>query len=310
MNTLLVVPKYLALALFALSVIFVHMRGRVRLPFLRQLFNHSSLFAPYNALMYLFSAVGTRPLLDSRDFPELATIEQNWLTIRDEALQLYDEGHMRAALHNNDIGFNSFFKRGWKRFYLKWYDQPLPSATRLCPKTVALLRSVPSINGAMFALLSPASRLNPHRDPYAGSLRYHLGLVTPNSDACFIAVDGVRHAWRDGVGVVFDETYVHYVENNTDQTRIILLCDVQRPLRTRFMSAVNRWMSEHIIKASATQNMENEPVGLLNRFYGNVYHPFASRINSAVRWLKHTNRPAYYALKYVLVIALVYVIFV
>jgi beta-hydroxylase len=33
----------------------------------------------------------------------------------------------------------------------------------------------------MFALLPGGSHLNPHRDPFGGSLRYHLGLSTPNS---------------------------------------------------------------------------------------------------------------------------------
>ena len=133
--------------------------------------------------MYLFSAVPSRPLLTEQEFPELAPLSANWQMMRDEALKLHDEGYIRAALNNNDIGFNSFFKRGWKRFYLKWYDQPLPSAQALCPRTVALLNEHPAVKGAMFALLDPRSHLNPHRDPFAGSLRYHLGLVTPNSDS-------------------------------------------------------------------------------------------------------------------------------
>src|SRR3954468_19007251 len=133
-------PKYWILAAFLASVLYVHLRGRVRFSFVRQLFNHSSLLAPYNALMYLFSAVPRKPLLTEQDFPELKPLSANWQMMREEALKLNDEGYIRAALHNNDIGFNSFFKRGWKRFYLKWYDQPLPSAESLCPQTVALLK--------------------------------------------------------------------------------------------------------------------------------------------------------------------------
>ena len=147
--------KYLVLGAFLLSVLYVHLRGRVRFSFVRQLFNHSSLLAPYNALMYLFSAVASKPLLSEREFPELAPLSQNWRMMRDEAFKLRDEGYIREALHNNDIGFNSFFKRGWKRFYLKWYDQPLPSAQALCPRTVELLKSIPAVKGAMFALLDP-----------------------------------------------------------------------------------------------------------------------------------------------------------
>lgn len=309
MYTVLLGPKYIVLYVFVLSALYVHFRGRVRFKFLRQLFNHSSLLAPYNALMYLFSAVPPRPILDVQRFPELAKLAENWETIRDEARRLFDDGYIREALNNNDIGFNSFFKRGWKRFYLKWYDQPLPSARALCPKSVALLESVPIVNGAMIALLSPRSRLNPHRDPYAGSLRYHLGLVTPNSEACFISVDGQRCFWRNGEALMFDETYIHFVENNTDETRLILLCDVQRPLRTRLMSAVNRWVSRHIIKASATQNVETEPVGLLNRFYAYVYHPVAARVNSAARRLKQANRTAYKIVQFAIVAGLLFLIF-
>jgi beta-hydroxylase len=309
MYRVLLGPKYLILYVFLLSALYVHCRGRVRFTFLRQLFNHSSLLAPYNALMYLFSAISPRPILDVRAMPELARLAENWETFRDEAQRLFDEGYIREALKNNDIGFNSFFKRGWKRFYLKWYDEPLPSARALCPKSVALLESVPAVNGAMIALLSPRSHLNPHRDPYAGSLRYHLGLVTPNSEACYISVDGERYFWRDGEALMFDETFIHSVENNTDETRLILLCDVQRPLRTRLMTVVNRWVSRHIIKASATQNIETEPVGLLNRFYAGVYHPFAARVNSAARRLKRANRTAYRFAQFAIVLGLLYLIF-
>jgi beta-hydroxylase len=309
MDTVLFGPKYIILYLFVLSALYVHLRGRVRFKFLRQLFNHSSLLAPYNALMYLFSAVPARPILDAREIPEVAKLAENWEIFRDEAQRLFDEGYIREALKNNDIGFNSFFKRGWKRFYLKWYDEPLPSARALCPKSVALLESVPAVNGAMIALLSPRSHLNPHRDPYAGSLRYHLGLVTPNSEACYISVDGQHYFWRNGEALIFDETYIHSVENNTDETRIILLCDVQRPLRTRFIAAMNRWVSRHIIKASATQNIETEPVGLLNRFYSHVYHPVAERINSAARRLKRANRTLYRLAQFAIVAAILFLIF-
>ncbi|MDI5754591.1 Tar ligand binding domain-containing protein, partial [Salmonella enterica subsp. enterica serovar Montevideo] len=40
---------------------------------------------------------------------------------------------------NNDAGFNTFFKRGWKRFYLKWYSDAHPSAETLCPITTKLV---------------------------------------------------------------------------------------------------------------------------------------------------------------------------
>ena len=171
-------PQLLLLYWLTASMLAVHFRGRVRLGFFRQLTDHSTILSPYNTLMYLFSAVPNRPFIPTARFPELAKLRDNWQTIRTEALQLFDDGHIKVAEKYNDMGFNSFFRTGWKRFYLKWYDDPLPSAERLCPKTVELLKTIPNIKGAMFATLSPGSRLVTHRDPYAGSLRYHLGLVT------------------------------------------------------------------------------------------------------------------------------------
>ncbi len=262
------------LLLFVLCVLLVHLRGRVRLRFDRQLVDHSAIFAPYNLLMYAFSAVPARPILERRGFPQLDLLQANWQTIREEALSLFDEGHIRAAQRSNDASFDSFFRQGWKRFYLKWYGEPLASAEALCPKTVALLQSIPSIKAAMFATLAPNSKLNRHRDPFAGSLRYHLGLITPNSRDCRIFVDGEEHAWGDGKDVVFDETYVHWVENKTDQTRVILFADVERPLRTRWMRAVNRRVSAFMGRITASPNTESpeEKTGFVNRLFALSQH--------------------------------------
>ena len=287
----------LLLLLFAGCVLLVHLRGRARLRFDRQLVDHSAIFAPYNLLMYAFSAVPARPILDRRGFPQLDLLQANWQTIRTEAMHLFDEGYIRAAEKHNDASFNSFFKQGWKRFYLKWYGEPLASAEALCPNTVALLKSIPSIKAAMFATLAPHSKLNPHRDPFAGSLRYHLGLITPNSRDCRIFVDGEEHAWGDGKDVVFDETYVHWVENNTDQTRVILFADVERPLRSRWMGALNQRVGAFMGKITASPNSDadSEKVGFVNRMFAlnqrsrERNRAFKRRHPKLFRWLKYAG---------------------
>ena len=297
-------PKFITLYVFILAAVFVHFRGRVRHRFTRQLTDHSTILAPLNALLYAFSAVPNKPLLEIRQFPELSLLRENWQTIRDEGLQLFDEGYIRAASSYNDLGFNSFFRTGWKRFYLKWYDNPLPSARRLCPKTVALVQSIPTIHGAMFAVLPPGGRLVAHRDPYAGSLRYHLGLITPNADTCKIFIDGEPYYWKDGEDVLFDETYIHYAENKSDVSRLILFCDVERPMKVGLMTRFNRFMASTLVRASKTQNVEGEPVGVLNRAFGYVY-----RIRLVGKWLKSKSHFAYYVVKYALIGALFYWIF-
>jgi len=293
----LVAPQFLVLYAFAASVAAIHFRGRVR-PSIRRELTHAAIFAaPYNVLMYLFSAVPNKPVLPVATVPELKQLKDNWEVIREEALALFDEGRIKAADRHNDWGFASFFRSGWKRFYLKWYEDPLPSAQRMCPRTVALLESIPCIKGAMFATLSPGARLPQHRDPFAGSLRYHLGLVTPTHPGkCRIVIDGTSYSWRDGEDLLFDETFVHYAENTTDQARIILFCDVERPLRTRAMSAMNRWVSNKVIKETTTENEAGERVGFLNKAFG-----WAHQLRLMGERLKARNQPAYYALVYSLV---------
>jgi beta-hydroxylase len=298
-------PQFIGFYVLAASTVYVHFRGRERLRPGRQLGDHSTYLAPYNVLMYAGSAVPNQPVIPLEQFPELAKLSDNWQTIRDEATRLFDEGFIRAAANNNDWGFYSFFKSGWKRFYLKWYDDFLPSARSLCPQTVEILNSIPSVHGAMFAMLPPGGKLGAHRDPFAGSLRYHLGLVTPNSDKCRILVDGVPCVWRDGEAFMFDETFIHSAENKTDVNRIILFCDVERPMKYGFMTAINRWVSHHIVKASATQNVDGEHVGVLNRFFGSIYG-----IHKASRRLKKWNRKVYYTLKYTVTFAVLGLIFV
>jgi beta-hydroxylase len=296
----LLAPKFIVLYVFVASALYVHLRGRVRHKLTKQLADHSTIMAPYNTLMYLFSAVPARPILDPRSLPELDVLRDNWRTIRDEALSLLGEGHIRAATGHNDLGFNSFFKNGWKRFYVKWYGEPLPSAHALCPRTVALLETIPSVKAAMFALLPPGSKLNPHRDPFAGSLRYHLGLITPNSDECLIFVDGQPDSWRDGEDIVFDETFVHWAENKTDQTRVILFCDVERPLRTALMRAINRVVSRVLGQATATQNVETEHVGAVNRLYA-----FSHRLGERKKAFKRRHPLGYKLARYALILLVV-----
>ena len=285
------------------SVLYTHFRGRERLSLRRQVTDHSTFLAPYNVLIDFFSSVPRRPILDRADFPALDVLRDNWRLIRDEAVALYEAGHVRASDRHDDLGFNSFFRKGWKRFYLKWYGAPPPSARQLCPRTVELIESIPSVHGAMFALIEPRRQVGDHRDPFAGSIRYHLGLMTPNSDDCRIFIDGHRYAWRDGEDLVFDETYVHRFENLTDQPRIILFCDVERPIANPVVRGLNRWVIRNVVGMTASKNVEGERVGLANRVFESIY-----RARPALKAFKRRNRTLYYALKFGSLAVLLYAV--
>ncbi len=292
--------KWLIPGIWLAAILYGHLRGRVRLPFIRQLLDHSALLAPINALMVLNSRVPTTPYISSDQLPDLKVLDQNWEMIRDEALNLAAMQRIKAAEKHDDIGFNSFFKYGWKRFYLKWYDARHPSAEQLCPKTVALLKQLPTVKAAMFAELPPGGKLNPHRDPYAGSMRYHLGLSTPNDDRCHIVVDGETYSWRDGQSVVFDETYIHSARNDSEANRIILFCDIERPMRWRWAGALNRWFGKAVMSAASSPNDGGDQTGAINRL---THLHF--RIDQKRRAFKKWNKNVYKATKWGLILLVV-----
>ena len=147
--------KYLVFALFVLAAVYVHLRGRVRLRPWRQMTDHSTFLAPVNVVMYACSRVRAKPYAPLEAFPELAPLREHWQDIRDEAIALREAQRIRASERYDDVGFNSFFRRGWKRFYLKWYDEAHPSARALCPRTTEILHAIPNVKAAMFAELPP-----------------------------------------------------------------------------------------------------------------------------------------------------------
>ena len=296
--------RYWVLAIFIASALYAHFRGRVRFKLARALTDFTVLISPINAVMYLFSRAPATPYLNTAEFPELKLLRDNWQVIREEALKLNDEGFIKAASGYNDIGFNSFFKTGWKRFYLKWYDRDMASANALCPRTVELLKQIPGVKAAMFASLPPGAKLVRHRDPYAGSLRYHLGLTTPNDPGCYIEVDGQRYHWKDGEDVMFDETFIHYAENTTTHQRVILFCDVERPVHFAPIRWLNRAFGKLVMTSAATQNLESEPIGGLNKFF---YHAYKVRL--VFKAFKARSRLGYYVVKWALILGILAAIF-
>lgn len=280
-------------------------RGRRRYAGFGQYLRKSwPVFAPFNCVLYMATRrFARRPVIDAGYLDGLAVLRAHWPRIRDEALALYASGELDATSRPgsagyHDLGFRTFYKRGWKKFYLTWYGAPHRSAQRLCPQTLQLLAQVPGIRGAMFSVLPPGAELTLHADPLASSLRYHLGLSTPNDDRCFINVDGQALSWRDGEDFVFDETYPHYARNDADRLRLILMCDVERPMNAAGR-AFNRLYAQ-LARALAVPNTAEDRRGVLTGVFAAV-----APWREAGLALKARNRGLYQLLKYVLNMALV-----
>lgn len=190
------------------------------------------LLTPVERFIGSRSLVGDATFFDESQFPWIAHIERNVSVIKDELTALLAD---REALPNfQDISKDQVAitnDEHWKTYFLYGYGFRADLGVEQCPRTAALMREIPGMTTAMFSILSPRKHINPHRGPYKGVLRYHLGLVVPNdAEACRIRVgEDVRH-WEEGKSLVFDDTFNHEVWNDTDQVRVVLFVDVLRPL--------------------------------------------------------------------------------
>ena len=102
-----------------------------------------------------------------------------------------------------------------------------PLASRF-PQTVAALGAVPGLLVALWSVLDPGTDLPAHEGPNAGVLRYHFGVVS-NPDAALM-VAGTTVPYREGRGILFDDTATHAAWNRGDAARVTIMCELLRPL--------------------------------------------------------------------------------
>lgn len=181
------------------------------------------------------SRVPERPVYDSQLFPWTRLLEANWKTIRDElgrVLRLRDDLPRLYEISPDNYRVSS--DNRWKTFALRGFGYWAALGRQLCPETTQLLARVPRLESAFFSVLDPGARIPLHRGIPKGLLRCHLGLVVPEQrERCQMILDGVPHSWQEGRTLVFDDTYYHEVHNDTDQERIVLLLDFERPMHWR-----------------------------------------------------------------------------
>ncbi|HMK79572.1 MAG TPA: aspartyl/asparaginyl beta-hydroxylase domain-containing protein [Xanthobacteraceae bacterium] len=282
------------LAAYVGSFAYLYVRCHDHLPLHKYLSNHVLLFAPLNFVFTFFTTGRQASVFAPSTVPGLDKLRASYPVIREEAKVLLDAGVFQRPPAVDEPGYNTFEKGGWRLYPLKWYTEKCaPSAVRTCPRTCAVLDSIPTIRSAMFTVLPPGGRLGRHHDPVASSLRYHLGLLTPNSDKCALMLDGVQHVWRDGEELLFDQTYLHSAVNNTDTVRVILFCDVEK---TQLLIPVKQLADalNYALVAKFTGADEKGKLSWISSIYKPIY-----RVRSFVKEeIKPRSKLAYNVIKY------------
>ena len=177
--------------------------------------------------------LGTPYVYDTAAFPWAASIESEWRVVRGEL----DRVMMRKAELPNvqEIAADAASlsqDADWKVFPLIAYGLRSDPNIALCPETWRIVQKIPGLRTAMFSILEPGKRLRPHRGPYNGVLRLHLGLLIPEPrDRMAIRVGPEHRHWAEGRALIFDDAYEHEAWNETGQVRVVLFVDFERPMR-------------------------------------------------------------------------------
>ncbi|MFF2079209.1 aspartyl/asparaginyl beta-hydroxylase domain-containing protein [Kitasatospora sp. NPDC058162] len=130
--------------------------------------------------------------------------------------------------------------KDWRLYYAYVLGVPNEAARKDTPTLLEFAEKTPGVVSAMVSVLEPGVNLDPHAGPYAGILRYHLCISTPEKNPPRIRVDQEYYTWKAGESIVLDDTFEHEVRNEADEPRVVIIIDFRRPLGP-LADSVNRW---------------------------------------------------------------------
>jgi aspartyl/asparaginyl beta-hydroxylase (cupin superfamily) len=192
------------------------------------------------------STVANPPIYDNSVFPWARDIEREWQTIRGELEHVLARKNDLPGFHEISADVSTISSdRGWKTFLLCGYGFRSDANIKACPETWRICRKIPGLITVMYSILEPGKHLPPHRGPYNGVLRLHLGLIVPEPrERLGIRVGNQLYRWREGEAVIFDDAYEHEAWNRTEKTRVVLFVDFVKP--TRQPARLLNWLLLHL----------------------------------------------------------------
>lgn len=182
------------------------------------------------------SRIGDKPVFNADDiarhFPWVADIEAHWQEIRDEAAVVLQDLDAVPPLASISPDHRRIAPAGrWRSYFLIGYRYRDPANCAACPRTAALISKIPGLNSAFFSILVPGTHIPPHTGVSKAFLTCHLGIQVPReAGQCRMRVVEEWVGWQEGRALVFDDTFNHEVRNDSEETRIVLLLQVRRPV--------------------------------------------------------------------------------
>ncbi len=159
-------------------------------------------------------------------FPVLAELKKSHDKIKADLNYLLSHHEEIPALHEVHPRDLYVPGRAWRTFLLKIWGHEIKENTAAVPDTYEAISRIPGVHTALFSILAGGAEIEPHRGSAAGVIRFHYPLIVPTEpEKCWIEIGGHHFFWQEGEPLVFDDTREHWVKNQTDQTRVVLIID-------------------------------------------------------------------------------------
>jgi aspartyl/asparaginyl beta-hydroxylase (cupin superfamily) len=185
------------------------------------------------------------------DFPWLATLEAATPLVRAEFERVFaeDQASLQPYIAYPDgVPLDQWRElnrsRRWSAYFL-WRDgKPVDENIARCPRTAALLETLPmhDVAGhaptAFFSILDAGAHIPAHTGATNSRVIVHLPLVLPGQ--CRFRVGSTTREWRMNEAWVFDDTIEHEAWNDSAYPRAVLIFDVWNPFLTNDERAVIR----------------------------------------------------------------------
>ncbi len=178
------------------------------------------------------SLVDNKPFAETSEFPHLLEIEKNWEKILEEVQVILQHREAIPGFQEVSPDQHKLAKDGnWRTFFLYGFGIPFAKNSRQAPYTTEVIQNAEKLQSSWFSILAPRYHIPHHRGVTKGLLRYHLGLIVPKDhEKCRIRVGKETRSWQAGKGFVIDDTFDHEVWNDTDDERVVLIVDFDRPM--------------------------------------------------------------------------------
>ena len=177
------------------------------------------------------SLLGDKRYFDPHVFPFAKQLEDDFKAIKAEVQKILDRYDDLVVFQ--DVSPNQAYipiDDKWRMFFFRAMGVDFKENQKYAPEIAKILKKYPEICSAYISVLGPRTYLNPHKGPWSGILRMHLGTIIPKKGYCALIVEGEDHVWQEGKTVLFDDTYEHMAVNSSDEARAVVFLDIMRPL--------------------------------------------------------------------------------